>query len=220
MNNQEIKVYKNLQGLNDKWAAETRRLLADAGLIMLNLISSPGAGKTTLLEKMAKALVGRMRFAVLEGDLETTRDAARLQALKIPTCQLITGSGCHLNAKMVHHALRDLPLHELDLVIVENVGNLVCPAQFDIGESAKIALLSVTEGEDKPLKYPLLFREAKAVVLTKIDLLPHLSFDLEECLKYLKQINGSIPIFQLSNVTGRGLDAWVNWLLQLCASRP
>ncbi|MHB0936922.1 MAG: hydrogenase nickel incorporation protein HypB [Armatimonadota bacterium] len=210
----EIKVYRDLMGANAEWAEITRALLAEKGVRMVNIIGSPGCGKTTLLERMASRLQSRARFAVLEGDVETTKDAERLAALNVPVSQLITAGACHLEAKLVHYALRDLPLDDLDLVIVENVGNLVCPAEFDIGEEAKIAVLSVTEGEDKPVKYPLLFREAAAAVLTKTDLLPYLPFKLDACLGYLRQVNGALPVFQVSALTGDGMDAWVTWLLQ------
>jgi len=212
MNNIEIKVYKNLMGENDKWAKKTRALLKDKNIRMLNFIGSPGSGKTALLEKTAERLSGNIRFAVLEGDIETTRDAERLAKHGIYTSQLNTGGACHLEAKLVHCALRDLPLDDLDFVVVENVGNLVCPAEFDIGEHAKIAILSVTEGEDKPIKYPLIFRQAKAIALTKTDLLPYLSFDLDSCLNFMRQINASSPIFQVSSVNGNGLDKWAEWV--------
>ncbi|MBU0677729.1 MAG: hydrogenase nickel incorporation protein HypB, partial [Verrucomicrobia bacterium] len=205
-------VYRDLMGENEKWAAKTRDVLKTNDLRMLNLIGSPGSGKTALLESMAKRLMDSTPFAVLEGDVETTKDAERLDAVDIPVSQLLSGGACHLEAKLVHYALNDLALPDLGMVIVENVGNLVCPAEFDIGEHAKIAVLSVTEGEDKPLKYPLLFREAKAAVLTKIDLLPHLSFDIEACRDYIKQVNVSLPIFEVSAKTGEGIDAWVDWV--------
>ncbi len=184
MSELNIKVYRDLMGANDEWAQKTREVLSQKGLAMLNLIGSPGSGKTTLLENMVERLAGRLSFAVLEGDVETTRDAERLHALGIPVSQLLTGGACHLEAKLVHHALLDLPLDDIDIVIVENVGNLVCPAEFDVGEDAKVAVLSVTEGEDKPMKYPLLFRECGATVVTKTDLLPHVSFDIAFCLNY------------------------------------
>jgi len=204
----KIKVYKDLMGENEKWAAKTRELLADRGIAMLNLIGSPGSGKTTLLERIAEGGGGDVRFAVLEGDVETTRDAERLAALGVPVSQLLTGGACHLEAKLVHRALQDLDIDNLDMVIVENVGNLVCPAEFDIGEAAKVAVLSVTEGEDKPLKYPLLFQEAGAVVLTKTDLLPHLDFDIEQCVACVHRVKAGLPVHRVSAKTGEGMEEW------------
>jgi hydrogenase nickel incorporation protein HypB len=212
MSKMNIRVYRDLMGENEKWAKQSRELLREKGVAMLNLIGSPGSGKTALLEASVARLKDRLRFAVLEGDVETTRDSERLSALGVPVSQLLTGGACHLEAKLVHHALRDLPLDELDLVFVENVGNLVCPAEFDIGEDAKIAVLSVTEGEDKPIKYPLLFREAKTVVLTKTDLLPHLPFKIDECLNYIKRINASVPVIRVSAVDGSGMNEWIDYL--------
>ncbi len=209
----EIKVYRNLMGENDRWATLTRELARQHRFRILNIIGSPGAGKTFLLEETARRLQGRLRFAVLEGDVETTRDAERLHRLGVTVSQLLTDGACHLEAKLVHHALRDLPLTDLDLVIVENVGNLVCPAEFDIGESMKMAVLSVTEGEDKPLKYPLLFREAQVVVLTKTDLLPHIPYRHDDALASIRQINAQATIFSLSAFKGDGMDAWCDWLL-------
>ncbi len=214
MKRAEIKVYRNLMGDNDLWAERTKMLLAKKEVTLLNLIGGPGCGKTTLLEKASLKLSGQLKMAVLEGDIETTRDAERLANLNIPVSQLLTGGACHLEAKMVHYALRDLKLDELDIVFCENVGNLVCPAEFDIGEGAKIAVLSVTEGEDKPLKYPLLFREAKSVVLTKIDLLPYLNFDLSLCLKNIHKINAELPVFPVSATKESGLEEFVCWLLK------
>ena len=164
------------------------------------------------MEKMAGRLGKNLHFAVLEGDIETTRDAERLAALKIPVSQLLTGGACHLEAKMIHYALSDFDLKKLDIVIVENVGNLVCPAEFDVGEKAKIAVLSVTEGEEKPLKYPLLFREAAAMVLTKTDLLPHLNFSKESCLDNVRRINANLPIFPVSATQETGLTEFIAWL--------
>ena len=200
-------------GANEKWAAATRALLAENRVSMLNLIGSPGAGKTSLLESMVGYLGKEARFAVLEGDIETTRDAERLDLLDVPVSQLLSGGACHLEAKLVNRALADFPLTDLDLVFVENVGNMVCPAEFDIGEQAKIAVLSLTEGEDKPLKYPLLFREASAVVLTKTDLLPHLTFDLAACRENIAQVDTSLPIFEISAQTGAGVQAFTDWVL-------
>ena len=213
MNTMPIRVYRDLMGANERWAEETRRLLLDHRICMLNLIGSPGSGKTTLLEKTDDPLSARLRFAVLEGDIETTRDAERLHALDVAVCQLLSGGACHLEAKLVHEALKGFALGELDLVFVENVGNMVCPAEFDVGEQAKVAVLSVTEGEDKPLKYPLLFREAAAVVLTKTDLLPYLDFDLDICRQNIRRVNADLPVFSLSARTGDGLAGWVDWVV-------
>lgn len=208
----KIKVYRNLMGANDKWANKTRAMLAKENVRMVNLIGSPGAGKTALLEKTVKRLSRYFAFAVLEGDLETKNDAERLARLNCRVSQLLTGGGCHLEAKMVHYALRDLPLRRLDMVIVENVGNLVCPADFDIGEHAKVVVLSVAEGDDKPLKYPIIFREAGMALITKIDLLPHVPFRLDRCLGNIRKINPHLPVVQVSAVTGRGITEWMDWL--------
>ncbi len=215
MTTKEIKVYRDLMGANEEWAAKTRALLAEKGVLMINLIGSPGAGKTTLLEGMGEQLEQSMKFAVLEGDVETTRDAERIAALGVPVSQLLSGGACHLEAKLVHYALQDLDLDNLDLVVVENVGNMVCPAEFDIGEHAKIAVLSVAEGDDKPLKYPLLFQESKAAVLSKTDLLPYIPFDLTACRSYINQVNASLPIFEVSGLKQEGLGAFVGWLKTL-----
>lgn len=208
----DIAVYRDLMGANEKWARETRRLLKRNHVTMLNLIGSPGSGKTALLESAARALPREVRFAVLEGDVETTRDAERLAAVDCMVSQLLSGGACHLEAKLIHYALRDLPLGRLDAVFIENVGNLVCPAEFDVGEHAKVAVLSVTEGEDKPAKYPLLFREAKAVVLTKLDLLPHIEFDLDACLGFIRNVNANLPVFRVSALKGEGVGDWIGWL--------
>ena len=214
MSDREIKVYRDLLGANEEWARKTREWLNEKGILALNLIGSPGSGKTTLLEAMVKGFGGRLRLAVLEGDVETTYDAERLHALGIPVSQLLTGGACHLEAKMVHAALRDLPADRIDVVIVENVGNLVCPAEFDIGEWAKIGVLSVTEGEDKPAKYPLLFREARAVIVTKTDLLPHVPMRLEGLMEHLRKIHDGVPVFQVCALRGEGIEPWVSWVLE------
>lgn len=208
----KIKVYRDLMGDNDRWAAKTRDLLAKEKVRMLNLIGSPGAGKTALLEQTVKKLSRKLNFAVLEGDIETKNDAKRLARLNCRVSQLLTGGGCHLEAKMVHYAVRDLPLRRLDLVVVENVGNLVCPAEFDIGEHAKVVALSVTEGDDKPLKYPLIFREAGAIVISKIDLRPYVPFNLKRCLGFIRKISPRAPVFQVSALTGKGIEKWIDWL--------
>lgn len=215
MSSRRIKVYRDLMGANAEWAARTRDLIGEKKITMLNLIGSPGCGKTKLLEVLGGRAAGRMRFAVLEGDVETTRDAERLANLNVSVSQLLTGGACHLEAKLVHHALKGLDIDELDFVFVENVGNLVCPAEFDIGEAAKIAVLSVTEGEDKPLKYPLLFREAGAALVTKVDLLPHLEFDIESCIGFIRRVNPEIAVIKMSALSGEGVDEWIEWLLRL-----
>jgi hydrogenase nickel incorporation protein HypB len=210
-----VKVFRGLKGANAEWAEKTRTFLVEKNVVMLNMIGSPGCGKTSILESVASRSEGRISFAVLEGDLETTRDAERMAAVGIRANQLLTGGGCHLEARLVHQGLKDLAPDDLDFVFVENVGNLVCPVQFDIGEAAKVGFLSVTEGEDKPLKYPLLFKEAKAVILTKIDLLPHVQFDEEACLGFIGRINPKLPVFRISSKTGEGMDEWMEWLLKM-----
>ena len=209
----EIKVYQGLMGDNEVWAEKIRQVLAAHRIWMMNVIGAPGSGKTALLESMVPFLRDRVRYAVLEGDVETTNDAKRLDALGVPVSQLLSGGSCHLEAKLVHRALLDFPVADLDLVVVENVGNMVCPAEFDIGEHAKIAVTSVTEGEDKPLKYPLLFREAKAVVITKTDLLPHLKYDLPACRANVAAVHAGIPVFEVSARTGAGVEAFAKWVV-------
>ncbi len=211
----DIKVYKDLMGENHLWAERTRALLSEHGVMMLNLIGSPGAGKTALLEALADEFGRDLNFAVLEGDIATTNDARRMAARGIEASQLLTGGACHLEAKLVHHALLDLKMEDLDLVVVENVGNLVCPAEFDIGENHKIAVLSVTEGEDKPTKYPLLFRESSAVVVTKVDLLPYLDFDEGRLMQHLRSINAEVPIFRTETRNGEGIAQLAGWILKM-----
>lgn len=211
---EQIKVYRDIMGENDRWARETRSLLRDRGVCMLNLIGSPGSGKTSLLETMVAPLQDCLRFAVLEGDIATTCDAERLHALNVPVCQLLSGGSCHLEAKLVHTALCDFDLDNLDVVFVENVGNMVCPAEFDIGEHAKIAVLSITEGEEKPLKYPLLYREAQAAVLTKTDLVAHLNIDIETYREHIREVNAGLPVFPFSSVSAEGLESWLAWFFR------
>lgn len=212
MTTTEIKVYRDLMGANEKWASRTRALLVEKDILMLNLIGSPGSGKTTLLEGLSAYLGDGTGFAVLEGDVATTRDAERIQELGVPVSQLLSGGSCHLEAKMVFQALEDMDLDDLDIVFVENVGNMVCPAEFDIGEHAKIAVLSIAEGDDKPLKYPLLFQEAEAAVLTKIDLLPHVPFDLPACRRYIQEVHASLPVFEVGALRGEGLSDLAWWI--------
>ncbi len=211
----EIKVLKGLKGENEKWAAATRELLRQNNVTMINLIGGPGCGKTALLCRLVEYLGGSSRVAVLEGDVETTYDARRIAETGIPVRQLLTGGACHLEARLVHAGLQELPLAKLDFVFVENVGNLVCPAEFDIGERAKVAVISVTEGEDKPEKYPLVFQLAGAVILTKADLLPHVPFDTVSLEKHLRKVNPSVPLLITSALTGEGIreaaDCFRGW---------
>lgn len=208
----EIKVLRNVLEANDAIAAENRELLKGKGVYTVNLIASPGAGKTTVLERTLEGLKGDLRMAVVEGDIAGSADAERIGRHGVPVVQINTGGDCHLNANMVRSALKSLPLEDLQLLFVENVGNLVCPAGFDIGEDAKVVILSVPEGDDKPEKYPLIFEQSSAMVLNKIDLLEMVDFDVEKARVKAKATNPSLPIFELSARTGQGLDAWLDWL--------
>jgi len=197
---------------NNRLAAENRRLFKEKGVFTLNLVSSPGSGKTTILEHTLRELSGKQRCAVIEGDQQTDNDARRIAATGVPVKQINTGAGCHLDAHMVGHALEELPITDLDILFIENVGNLVCPAAFDLGEHHKVVVLSVTEGEDKPLKYPQMFHAADIMLLNKIDLLPYLDFDVEGCLEMARRVSPGIKIFQLSAKSGEGMAAWYEWL--------
>jgi hydrogenase nickel incorporation protein HypB len=197
---------------NDALAAKNRAWFAAWDILALNLVSSPGAGKTTLLERTICDLKAELRLFVVEGDQSTANDGQRIRAAGAPVVQVNTGTGCHLEADMVARGLRELNPGRGSIVMIENVGNLVCPALFDLGERAKVVILSVTEGEDKPLKYPHMFRAAEVMVLNKIDLLPHVEFDTERAAAYARQVNPDIVIVPLSARTGQGLDAWYGWL--------
>ena len=207
-----IAIETDILAKNDRLAAANRRLFAARGIFALNLVSSPGAGKTTLLERTLRDLHGKIRPAVIEGDLQTDNDARRIAATGVPVQQINTGAGCHLDAHMVGHAMEELPLADIDLLFIENVGNLVCPAAFDLGEAHKVVVLSVTEGEDKPLKYPQMFHAADIMLLNKVDLLPYLDFDLEKCLAMARRVSPGIRIFQLSAKSGAGMAEWYAWL--------
>jgi hydrogenase nickel incorporation protein HypB len=208
----EIKVLHNILEVNDRAADEVRALLAAAGVTVFNLIGGPGTGKTSLLEQVIPRLLGRRNVAVLEGDIATTRDGERIGALGVPVVQLLTGGGCHLEAVLIAKALEEFDLDALDIVFVENVGNIACPAEFDLGETAKVAVLSVTEGDDKAAKYPLLFHEMSALVLGKTDLLPLTDFGMREFERDVRGLNPAAPIFPLSCRTGEGVNAFVQWL--------
>jgi len=207
-----LRLEQDLLAYNQGFADANRRLFEARGLLALNLVSSPGSGKTSLLARTLEALREEMPLAVIEGDQQTSRDADRLRATGVPAVQVNTGKGCHLDAHMVGHALEALALSEGGVLFIENVGNLVCPAGFDLGEAHKVVVLSVTEGEDKPLKYPNMFAAADLLLLNKTDLLPHLDFDVEQCLEYARRINPDLGVLQLSARTGEGLTAWLDWL--------
>ncbi|MBI4582116.1 MAG: hydrogenase nickel incorporation protein HypB [Planctomycetes bacterium] len=208
----KINVVESVLKANDAVAAANRRLLADRQLLAVNLMSAPGSGKTTLLEKTIPALGGEYPCGVLVGDLQTTRDAERLGPLAIETTQINTVTGCHLSATQVAEALAGFPLDDLAFLFIENVGNMVCPAQFDLGEHVKAVLLSVPEGDDKVGKYPTLFQQADVILLTKTDLLDILDYDLARVREDLSRVNTRAPLLQTSSKTGQGLDAWLDWL--------
>ena len=208
----KIQVVKNILDANDRIADENRALFNEKKIFVMNLMSSPGAGKTSLVERTIKALRDRYRIAVIEGDIQDTCDADRVAALGIPAVQINTGGGCHLDANMVREGKAGLNLDEIDLLIVENVGNLVCPAEFRVGERAKVMILSTPEGADKPSKYPLIFQKSAVMLLNKIDLLPYLDFDREKARLDALSLNPDLAIFEISCRTGAGLDLWYGWL--------
>ena len=217
----EIKIVRHVLEANDKLAAEIRQRTANSKTLLVNLMSSPGSGKTTLLEKLIPMLHAKAyKIGVIEGDITTTMDAERLQPLNIPIVQINTeqfGGDCHLGAEVILPALDSLDLAKLDFVFIENVGNLVCPAGYDLGEQEKVVVMRVTEGEDKPIKYPLAFHLATVMVLTKIDLLPYLKFDKDLCIEMAHRIHPGIPVIETSCYTKEGLADWVDWLLKKCA---
>lgn len=208
----EVEVKTDILSANDRAALDNRRLFNEAKLMVLNIMGSPGAGKTTVLEKTIDALAGTVRLAVIEGDIYTSRDAQRIEKRGVPVQQINTGGACHLDAGMVVKTLGHFDLPALDLLIIENVGNLVCPVEFDLGEDLKVAVLSIAEGDDKPLKYPLLFRESGAVVLNKVDLLEFTDVNMERLRADLKKINPQIEIFEVSARTNQGITEWTKWL--------
>ncbi len=207
-----INAGEQILGENSRLANENRLLFEQHGIYALNMISSPGSGKTTLLVETLKALKGEFSCAVIEGDQQTDCDARRIAETGVPVVQVNTGQACHLDAGMVGRALQKLPLEKLDLLFIENVGNLICPAEFDLGENAKVVLMSVTEGEEKPLKYPLIFHLARALVLTKVDLLPHLRFDIELCIRNARRVNPGIELIHTSAFIKEHRQAWLAWI--------
>jgi hydrogenase nickel incorporation protein HypB len=203
---------KDILHENNLFAERNRGYLEAKNLFALNLVSSPGSGKTSLLEATIKALKDEFSIYVIEGDQQTSHDAERIQALDVPVIQINTGKGCHLDAHMVHHALKDLNPEPNGILFIENVGNLVCPAMFDLGEAQRVVIMSVTEGEDKPIKYPDMFASSQVCVVNKIDLLPYLSFDVEKAKSYGVQVNPHLEFFELSACNGDGLPVWLEWL--------
>lgn len=210
----EIEVRKNVLGKNDRLAAGIRKELDAKGIFAINLISSPGAGKTTLLEQTCSRLKDKLNIVVIEGDIVTTKDADRIAKHGVPVYQIETQGACHLDARMVENALSNFNLDKVELLIIENVGNLVCPATYNLGEDAKIVVLSIPEGDDKPAKYPGIFSRAKVLLLNKIDLLEASGFDKERALADLAEINPEIITFETSARTGAGLDEWCDWLVK------
>ncbi|NNM82827.1 MAG: hydrogenase nickel incorporation protein HypB, partial [Burkholderiales bacterium] len=207
-----ISVERDILSKNDAYAATNRNFFSDNRILALNLVSSPGSGKTTLLTRSISELAGEIPVSVIEGDQQTSLDADRIRATGAPAIQINTGKGCHLDAQMVGDALQKLAPERGSLLLIENVGNLVCPASFDLGEACKVAILSVTEGEEKPLKYPDMFAAASVMILNKVDLLPHLDFDVEKCMEYARRVNPAIEILMLSARTGEGFSQWLSWI--------
>lgn len=214
-----VRIERDILARNDSYAAENRRRFEEQGIFALNLLSSPGSGKTTLLCRTIEALKNRLSIAVIEGDQQTSRDAERIRATGAVAVQINTGKGCHLDAHMVGHAVHDLAPADDSLLLIENVGNLVCPAAFDLGEAHKVVILSVVEGEDKPLKYPNMFHAASLMLLNKIDLLPYVAFDCNLAIAYARQVNPSLRVISLSATSGQGFEEWLEWLQAECVVR-
>ena len=207
-----VQIEQDILGKNNEYANANRRYFADKGILALNLVSSPGSGKTTLLARSIHDLNAELSMSVIEGDQQTSNDAERIRETGAKAIQVNTGKGCHLDAHMVGHAMESLKPEDTSVLFIENVGNLVCPAAFDLGEAHKVAILSVTEGEDKPIKYPDMFHAADLMLLNKIDLLPHLNFDVQKCIYYAQQVNPRIRVLQVSATTGQGMEAWYQWI--------
>ncbi len=208
----KIPVVKQILEANDRIADQNRAIFDEKGLLVINLMSSPGAGKTTLLEKTIDALKDTLRIGVIEGDIQSTHDAERIAVKGVPAVQINTGGACHLDGNMIRDTFAEMDLNNLDLLVVENVGNLVCPAEFRLGEDFKVMILSVTEGDDKPSKYPLMFRESAVLLINKIDLLPYVDCSLPKIREEALKINPHLTMFDVSCKTGEGLDLWTAWL--------
>lgn len=208
----KLRIEVDILGKNNEYAAKNRSVFSARNILALNLVSSPGSGKTSLLTKTLTDLKPSHAMAVIEGDQQTANDAERIRETGVAAVQINTGKGCHLDAHMVGHAMENLGLENNSLLFIENVGNLVCPAEFDLGEAHKVAILSVTEGEDKPLKYPDMFHAADVMILNKVDLLPYVNFDVEKCIAYARRVNPGIEVIQLSATQGTGMNHWYQWL--------
>jgi len=209
-----VQIEQDILGKNDMYAAQNRARFEKQSLFVLNLVSSPGSGKTTLLTETIQLIKDHYSVAVIEGDQQTANDADRIRETGVQAVQVNTGKGCHLDAHMVGHAMENFADMTGGILFIENVGNLVCPAAFDLGEASKVAILSVTEGEDKPLKYPDMFHASDLMILNKTDLLPYLDFDVERCIEYAKQVNPDIKVLQLSARSGEGMKEWIDWLIE------
>lgn len=207
-----VQIETDIMAKNNGYARENRELFRDKGILALNLVSSPGSGKTTLLTHTIDGLKSELEMSVIEGDQQTSHDADRIRETGAPAIQVNTGKGCHLDGHMIGHAMESLAPKDESVLFIENVGNLVCPAGFDLGEAHKVAILSVTEGEDKPLKYPDMFHACELMILNKVDLLPHLNFDEDKCIEYALRVNPKIKIIKLSAMSGEGMDNWFNWI--------
>lgn len=215
----KVPVVRDILEANERLAEDNRRTFRDAGLFVINLMSGPGAGKTSLLERTIDALRQEIGIGVIEGDIQSSYDAERISQKGVQVVQLNTGGACHLDGSMIRSSLDALDLSKLDLLVVENVGNLVCPAEFNVGEDMKAMILSVPEGDDKPLKYPLMFQESRVLLINKIDLLPYVDCDLGKIKERALQLNANLEIFEISCRTGEGLQSWVNWLRQQVSNR-
>ena len=214
-----VQIEQDILGKNNQYARANRQLFSDMGMLVLNLVSSPGSGKTTLLTRSLDDLKEELSLAVIEGDQQTSNDAERIRETGVAALQINTGKGCHLDAHQVGHAIEHLSPQERSVLFIENVGNLVCPAAFDLGEAHKVAILSVTEGEDKPIKYPDMFHAADLLLLNKIDLLPYLKFDVEQCIEYAHRVNPGIQVLQVSATSGTGMENWYEWIRLALQSR-
>jgi len=207
-----ISIERKVLQANDELAAENRNLFKQKKIFAINMISSPGSGKTSLIEQTISRMKHRMNIAVITGDIQTNLDAERIDKLSVPVVQIITNGGCHLDAGLVRNAFSEIQTHEIDLLIIENVGNLVCPSGYDLGEDCKIAVISVTEGDDKPLKYPAVFMNSEAVIINKTDLLPHLRCSVDTLRSNALSVQSKLGVFTTSCYSGEGLDAWLDWL--------